>query len=292
MATPMDHVLDYAPGLNRTGVQRAASGSVLPHGLEQPVVFDYDGLWQHTLPLLDVLRARYGHRRLQELGGSYGWAVRYGQRAAYHELQIDTLADYIDAFRAGGRALPYLRHISVHRNLPDLLPHLRQPAEFGPNWAASRWLDRLGGPELFLGQKGTGFGYVHQDHASVHVGFVQLQGEKEFVLFPPSDGPYLYRFPGQQFPYQLRNSWLQYADLENYERYPLLHYTNPRRLTLQAGQALLLPADWWHTTKNHSDSLSYSIRIVNATNVGRCLGQHATGIARAMRRIFASDRDA
>ena len=100
----------------------------------------------------------------------------------------------------------------------------------------------------------------------MHVGFVQLQGEKEFVLLPPSDAPYLYTIPGREFPFQLRNSRVRYADIENHERFPLLKSASPRRVVLRAGQALFLPADWWHTTRNISDSVSYSVRIVNGSN--------------------------
>ena len=171
--------------------------------------------------------------------------------------------------------------------LPELRQHLKDPAQFQPNWVNHRALDRLGGPELFVGQAGTRFGCLHQDHASVHVGFVQLQGEKEFVLYPPEDGPYLYRWTTRHFPYQTRNSWLHYADLENYEQYPLLRYTHPRRVVLRAGQAMLLPADWWHTTLNLSDSVSYSIRIVNRSNVGRVISTHLKGVPRLFRKLGA-----
>ena len=53
-------------------------------------------------------------------------------------------------------------------------------------------------------------------------------------------------------------------------------------LTLRAGQALFMPADWWHTTINLTDSVSYSIRIVNHTNVLKTLGHYLVGPGRAM----------
>ena len=106
----------------------------------------------------------------------------------------------------------------------------------------------------------------------------QLQGEKEFVMYPPDDAPYLYRWTTRHFPYQARNSWLNYADLGDYENYPLLRYTRPQRVVVKAGRALLLPANWWHTTLNLSDSVSYSIRIVNRTNIGRVIATHLRGI--------------
>jgi len=119
----------------------------------------------------------------------------------------------------------------------------------------------------------------------VHVGFVQLQGEKEFAVFPPEDGRYLDIFEGREFPYQLRNSRVRYADLKNYDRFPLLRKARPRYIRLRAGQALFLPADWWHTTCNLSDSVSYSVRILNASNAGRCIASHLAGIPRWVARM-------
>ncbi len=279
MATPMDHVLDYAHGRASVTAPRQAR-STGQRLLEQPAIFDYQDFWQHTLPMLDVIRARYGHLRVDQLGGSYGWSVRNDERHGYNSLAVKTMAEYIDAFRAGAADLPYLRHISVNRCMPALRSYMRHPAAFEPNWVSARWLDRLGGPEIFVGRAGTKFGCLHQDHASVHIGFVQLQGEKEFVLFPPDDGPHLYRWRSRQFPCQQRNSWLTYDDLTDYGRYPLLRHTHPRRLVLRAGQGLLVPADWWHTTLNLTDCVSYSIRIVNGSNIGRVLKQHIKGIGR------------
>lgn len=281
--TPLDHALEPIDARLAALPARPALAT-RGNPLEQPLLFDCPNLWQHAEPLLDVMLARYGRRPLRSLGGTYGWSVRDSEAGAYQQLQIDTVGEYIDLFRAGTPRLPYLRHVSLNRAMPTLRQYIRDPAEFRPNWVSHRWLDRLGGPELFIGQAGTEFGCLHQDHASVHVGFVQLQGEKEFVLFPPGDGPYLYRWTTRHFPYQQRNSWLQYADLEDYDSYPLLRYTQPRRVVVRAGQALLLPADWWHTTRNLGDSVSYSIRIVNRSNIGRVLATHLKGIPRLFRR--------
>jgi hypothetical protein len=280
---PLDYAIDQFDQRLATAPATARARPA-GHPLEQPLVFDYDGLWQHTLPLLDVLKSRYGHLPLTGLGGTYGWSVRDEEAGAYDKLNLHSLGQYVERFQRGDADLPYLRHVSLNRALPSLRQHIRDPEEFRPNWVSHRLLDRLGGPELFLGQAGTRFGCLHQDHASVHVGFVQLQGEKEFVMYPPDDAQYLYRWTTRHFPYQTRNSWLHYADLDNYERYPLLRFTRPKRVTVKAGQALLLPANWWHTTLNLSDSVSYSIRIVNRSNIGRVLATHLQGIPRLFRK--------
>ncbi|MEE4184400.1 MAG: cupin-like domain-containing protein [Gammaproteobacteria bacterium] len=268
----------------------ASAAEIIAHGirkpLAEPIVFEYRDLWQHERPLLDELRAAAGHIPLDRLGGTYGWSVRYKQREDYVGLGVETLADYIDAFRAGAKKLPYLRHISLNKSAPGLRRYIKDPVAFTPNWVTPRWLNRLGGPELFIGQEGTSFGHVHRDHANVHVGFVQLLGEKELVLFPPSDRDYVYCCQGREFPYQDRATMVRHADLQNFDEFPLLRHATPHKITLREGEALLMPANWWHTTYNHCNSISYSIRIINATNVAGCVGVHFAGIPRLVKRAL------
>jgi len=253
---------------------------------EQPEVFAYSDFWQHDRPMLDTLVDLYGNRQLDSFGGSYGWSVRYRQVEDYEALAISTLREYIDAFKQQSHALPYLRHLSLNRAMPELKQHIRLPEQFQNNWADHPRLDRFSGPELFIGQAGTSFGHLHQDQVCVHIGFVQLEGEKEFVLFPPEDGKYLSTFEGREFPYQQRNSKLRYHDINDTDAFPLLAKTSPQRIRLRAGQALFVPADWWHTTYNHTDSISFSIRIINRSNFTRSLTEHCKGIPRTITRAF------
>lgn len=253
---------------------------------QYPIVFEYKQLWRHEQPLLDVLTNIYGDRRLDTLGGSYGWPVRYRQVEDYDGLNIETLGDYIAAFKDGETRLPYLRHLSLNRALAKLRQFIHDPEQFKPNWVRHPRLDRLGGPEIFLGQAGTIFGHLHQDQTAVHVGWVQLQGEKEVVMFPPEDGRYLYRMEGIQFPFEWRNSAVNFTNLENYERFPLLKQASPRRIILREGEAMLLPADWWHTTRNVTDSISYNIRIVNSSNAATTLWRHVMGFPRSVQRLL------
>ena len=282
--------LNYISGSSETLAKGAADGCPdrIARSPRRPYVFPYQDLWQHSEPMLDMLKSISGDSPVGSLGGTYGWSVRYRQQEDYVGLGVNTLADYIDAFRKGDIKLPYLRHISLNRTAASIRPFIKDPVAFTPNWVTSPWLDRLGGPELFIGQAGTTFGHLHKDHANVHVGFVQLEGEKEFILFPPDDEPYVYPFQGREFPYQDRATKVRYVDLHDYERFPLLRKASPRRIVLRAGQALFMPANWWHTTYNLTDSVSYSIRIVNATNVVGCIGEHLAGLPRLYRKLISS----
>lgn len=268
---------------------RANIPRVHPRGvpLDAPTRFQCASVWRHERALLDVLADNYGHLRLDQLEGTYGWCIKYSQEEKRAALGIETLGELIELFEQGSDLpLPYLMHLSVHRNLPHLRKYFVDPPQFRPNWVSMPFADRIGGPELFIGQKGTGFGPIHIDHVAVHVGFFQVSGEKQFLLFPPEDGQYLYRYRGAQFPWQLRNSRICGFDTGIRERFPLLLNTSPREITLRAGEALFMPANWWHTTLNLSDSVSYSVRIVNRTNVLSTLGEYARGIPRAIDRVW------
>jgi hypothetical protein len=253
-----------------------------------PVVFHCEPAWQHPAPLLEVLRAQYGGLQLDTLGGSYGWVVREQNRRRFEELGIETLGQYLDAFEHGIRGLPYLTHLSIHHNIPALKPWLVAPSRFGPNWVASPRWDRLGGPELFIGQRGTRFAGIHQDHGGVHVGFCQLIGEKRFIVFPPSDGRWLYRYRGGEFPYQLRNSQVRWFAPDAYERWPLLRHASPRSIVLRAGEALLLPANWWHATESLTDGITWSTRIINHSNALGSALEHLLGLPRGLARLVTA----
>lgn len=245
-------------------------------------------MWRHERALLDVLRETYGGLRLYGLEGSYGWVLKYDQQARARALGIETLGDYLAMFgHPSAQPLPSLTHLSLNRHLPRLRSFFALPREFRPNWANARWLDRLCGPELFLGPRGSGFSAIHQDHAAVHVGFCQIHGEKQFILFPPEDSRCMYRYRGAQFPYQMRNSRVHTADYRDFERFPRLRHAHPVSIVLRAGQGLFLPSNWWHGTVNLTDSVSFSIRIVNATNVAQTLAAYVMGLPRALLRVPA-----
>ena len=255
--------------------------------LDRPTRFRCASVWQHESPLLDVLAREYGDLRLDDLRGTYGWCIRYSQSAKRDALGIDTLGELLTLYRQGSdQPLPYLMHLSVNRNLQKLARYFVDPPEFKPNWGSGAWADRIGGPELFVGQKGTGFGPIHIDHLAVHVGFYQLEGRKKYLLFPPEDGQYLYRYPGAEFPWQLRNSRISGFEPGIHERFPLLKQAQPMEITLEPGDAMFMPANWWHTTLNLTDSVSYSIRIVNRSNALATLSETARGLPRLAKRVW------
>ena len=84
----------------------------------------------------------------------------------------------------------------------------------------------------------------------------QIKGVKDFILFPPSDAPYLY--DGAVDPMA--------PDLA---RFPLFEKAGGYRCQLRPGEVLCLPADWWHHVVAVEESITLSFEFVNATNFGR-----------------------
>jgi hypothetical protein len=247
-----------------------------------PVHFAAPAAWQHPRPFAEVVRDTCGHLRLDTLGGTYSWTVRPANRAQFERAGLSTLGEYLDRFLAGDpRPLPYLAHVSVHRNLAALKRYLVPPPEFGPNWVDHPRLDRWSGPEIYIGRRGCHFAGLHVDHCAVHVGFVQLTGRKRFTAFPPSDARYLYTWRGVQFPWQKRNSAVRLFQPDWAERWPEARKAHPVVIDVGPGEGLVLPANWWHVTEVLEDGITWNVRIVNHTNVGRFVGEHLLGIPRA-----------
>ena len=257
-----------------------------------PRVFAAADAWRHPQPFLEVVRATYGHLALESLGGTYSWTLRPANRDQFRRAGLTTMGEYIERFlNDDPRSLPYLAHVSVHRNLPALKRYLMPPPEFGPNWVDQPRYDRWSGPEIYVGRRGCYFAGLHVDHCSVHVGFVQLSGHKRFTVFPPGDGRYLYTWRGIQFPYQRRNSAVKLFQPDCEARWPDLRKASPQVIDVGPGEGLLLPANWWHVTEVLEAGVTWNVRIINHTNIVWFLGEHLLGIPRGIALVASRLRD-
>jgi len=262
----------------------------------RPLVFDLPNFWSGPLEPSAYIEKHYGHLVLSQMRGSYGLVVRPNHQDAMAGRDKLTLGGFLEQYRQGVK-LPYLTHMSIKRNFPDMAEFFHLPEALTDNWIDGRFftrlpegvrtfLDDLGGAELFIGQAGQGFGPVHVDFMAVHVIFVQLSGEKRFVLFPPSDGKYLYPTRGRMFPFQLHYTQVDILDPELLQRWPLVAKTSPMSVLLKPGQCLMLPANWWHTTVNETDGMTFCSRLMNRTNVGLTARECLLGVPRTALRLL------
>lgn len=181
------------------------------------------------------------------------------------------LGDFMQAVLASSdeRPSPYLNNLLVRQQFPeiaaDILPEfvyalpdrLRSPLLKGAVTGAGT---RAGIPELLIAGRGARFN-LHYDAAFL-LGFVtQVHGDKEFLVFAPEDGRYLYQRPDDPRYSQIPNIFD--VDLE---RFPLFAKTTPMRFVLGAGETIFNPAGWWHATRILSPSIAMVISTVNASN--------------------------
>jgi histone arginine demethylase JMJD6 len=165
---------------------------------------------------------------------------------------------------------PYLTNQPVYQMFPSLKADLEpMPDYFFPNWLGDQYLlksfgakmNRSGAIELYIGGKGGSFPVLHYDWGGTHAFLMQIYGRKQFVIFSPDQEPFLY-------PTQTKDgrSLLNSVEKPDLEKFPLFAKAQPTTFVLEPGEMLFIPAQWWHTTKMLTPSISVSANVVNSSN--------------------------
>jgi hypothetical protein len=217
------------------------------------------------------------------------WTPEYlKQKAGFRKVLVDgqeiTLAEHLDNCVASTPEKPsaYMREQVIRRVTPELAEDLSPFCEYAlPNWLRGTYpvvgglLNRASEVELFIGGAGarllrreseldggsgyaapgskgvSGFADLHYDPTALPVMLMQVYGEKEWVLFSPADSPYLYANG-------TRLSTLANPDNPDLQRFPLYAKATPIRFVQQPGEAVYLPAFWWHATRMRTLSIAVS----------------------------------
>ncbi|CAG1017629.1 hypothetical protein BURC_02297 [Burkholderiaceae bacterium] len=158
-----------------------------------------------------------------------------------------SVGEYIDSAilkRPAGERF-YLSQTSI----PDVFPRLMDDIELPP-YLQTRRSPRL---NLWFGSAGTQT-QLHYDDS--HNLFAQLHGRKQFLLFAPNDSGRLYRYP-------LKHWYAHFSQIDtarpDFARFPRFEDATPIQCTLEPGDALFLPAFWWHQPRCVDTSISVSI---------------------------------
>ena len=179
------------------------------------------------------------------------------------------MEDFIEAITNNSdKPGPFLREQPLKDVFPDLIDHVQPtPAYVKPNWLAGKYLvgsvTRRLNRESFIEVNFCGrriFPYLHIDDLGVHAFITQHYGDKELVVYPPDQEPYLYRKPGSRF------SEIVDVDHPDLEKYPLFAKATATRVVVKAGESAFMPAGWWHTTRVPGTSLSTVISLSNSSN--------------------------
>jgi hypothetical protein len=207
----------------------------------------------------------------------------YGDREITVEGQVFKLADYIDlmAVSTEENPAPYPCKLQLDRDYPELLPDVTPRFKFAmPDRCHSKLMPEamLGGAEtmeVFFGSPGGQFPYVHYDYMCLHAYITQLYGIKEFTVIPPSQTPYVYPKPGNQWVSEIPD--IRTTDLA---QFPLFAQATPLTFRIGPGETLFIPCGWWHTARSITSTISVALDCLNASNWSDFRREVATNLGR------------
>jgi hypothetical protein len=222
------------------------------------------------------------------------WTPEYLKaKVGFRKVLVDgievSLGEHLDNCLASTPEKPssYMREQVIRRVVPELAEDLTPFCEYAlPNWLRGSYpvvgglLNRASEVELFIGGAGarllrresemeggagyahagskgvSGFADLHYDPTALPVMLFQIYGEKEWVLYSPDDTPYMYAGG-------TRLSKVPSPDSPDLERFPLFAKATPIRFIQQPGEAVYLPAFWWHATRMRTLSIAVSSTFAN-----------------------------
>lgn len=192
---------------------------------------------------------------------------RFAGRTITNHGEPYDLGEYLRETQNPDRAdRRYLKNVDIRVELPELLADIEGLPEYvQSNYLTSRLLpkpirQREPTMEFFASGAHTEIA-LHFDEFYIHNFICQVYGKKDFVFFAPEDSPFL--APDPEYRYISRIADPFKADLAEF---PELRRARPIRFTLSKGEAVLVPAGWWHKTWSHEASISVGLHFVNRSN--------------------------
>jgi Cupin-like domain len=248
MREHLDTMPQFANGFRRAHPVRDLDGSDLTairrhtrHPIEPVLLRGYDpggGSLQWTL---SSLRARVGHVMVR-VGTPDRGIFSLDSRAHERALQYMTrsrmeLGDYLDLLAREPDTRAYMQTQPL-RALPQLARDIDIPPAVVP-------AGRLVGSFLWIGP--------HASATPLHFDEVNnllcvLQGTKRVVMFRPSDVVNLY--PASVFERQHAIASRVNLLALDLRRFPRAARAVPHEVVVESGNALLIPACWWHQVHN------------------------------------------
>lgn len=162
---------------------------------------------------------------------------------------------------------PYMYRSFLHEVLPELLPDVIPqnkyafPRRYASPLMPEAWRRPDGYLKLLVGGVGSKFPVMHFDGDNAYAAITQIHGEKEFVVFPPEDTPYVY--PKKFVP---NHSMVDDPVLQDRERFPLLARASLHRTVLGPGDMIFVPARWWHAARAITTSISVCTNMLDGSN--------------------------
>jgi Cupin-like domain len=180
-----------------------------------------------------------------------------------------TFSDFIDAVEASSENAPgpYMYRLFLGPHLPELLADVSPqniysfPRRYACPFMPRVWRRPDGYLKLLIGGIGGKFPVMHYDGENAHAAITEIYGDKEFIVFPPEDTPFMY--PRSDKPNQSQISDLEHPDLD---QFPLFRNATRYQTVLRPGEMIFVPSRWWHSARVLSTSISVCQNILDASN--------------------------
>lgn len=193
------------------------------------------------------LREHHGHVEIEAEVGRQGdpdCDIRFA-----HHRTTTTLAAFIDRTLAAGESNDIYLIANNHNLARPALRPLLDAAVFPPGYVDRERLPR--GSALWLGPAGT---VTSLHHDTSNILFCQIRGRKRVRLIAPDE------------PALLKNTRGVYSRLDPERPDPAWQTTQVHDLTLAPGEALFIPAGWWHHVRALDPSISLAVNAFTRSN--------------------------
>jgi len=111
-------------------------------------------------------------------------------------------------------------------------------------------------PMLFFGGENSKV-FMHHDIDWANILHFHFNGEKQCILFPPSETPNLYKVPHSLITREDIN-----FDAPDYKKFPVLEKAQGYITHLKHGETLYMPEGYWHYMKYVTPGFSMSLRAL------------------------------
>ena len=178
-------------------------------------------------------------------------------------LYDDRPVDYRDGFNEPHAQMKMKEYIDLLRREPTKfriflwnvlkeVPSLQQDFKYPK--LGLRFLKGL--PMLFFGGTDS-YTFMHYDIDLANIFHFHFEGEKECVLFAPSETRFLYKVPHSLITHEA-------IDFSNpdFAQWPGLRYAKGYKGTLKHGEMVYIPEGYWHHMKYVTPGFSMSLRSI------------------------------
>lgn len=165
-----------------------------------------------------------------------------GFNEAHAEMKMKEYIDLLEKGPTDYRIFLY----NIMKEVPQLRDDFKWPT------IGLRLVKQL--PMLFFGGENSKV-FMHFDIDYSNILHFNFHGEKQCVIFPPSETPYLYKVP---------HSLISREDIDfdqpDFEKFPALKQAQGYICNLKHGEMLYMPEGYWHYMKYLTPSFSMSLR--------------------------------